>query len=288
MSTRTRLGELKYLIEKLLESHDALSLVQPANPVDTFYLGKITEWTNKIHGVSSGYASEFQEMYKHRTVKGRAIYGGYADVSVGEPTDLTSKSVQVKSTNQDKHSVVNSMISEAANQLTGERGELPRPGDRLVIDMSILNANNLWPLSSRGIGLTIDDLERVGGAQLCSLIMKYTPHVVANSKASPPQPGAQGHGMSAGQLMSFTDMKDPTLISRFSGHSNVRSTQYIHTVSTMTSVTHVPALHLTVKIRYKEGYVLKHNNGSEYIIRLAVFNLHRQGNQLVSKLVKYT
>ena len=288
MSTKDRLQEVQKLLNMLVDVYDEVSAKQ-ANPIDTFYLKKIEEWANKIHGISSGYKGEFEEMYKHRTMKGRAIYGGFADVSVGEPTDFHAKSIQLKSTNQDDHTAVNNMIRVAANQLTGERGETPRANDRWVIDMIVHNPENTWPLGRNTLGsMTFDEFGQNAGSKLVDLMLDYQKHVNPKQKRDQPrQARVEGHGMSQGHLRTLTDMSQPLLQCQFTNTQHPRSTQYMHPVQTPSGITYERAHHITVKIRNPVGFpIWNAQTGTYNRLTLAVFNIYRDGNTIRHNFVK--
>lgn len=105
---------------------------------------KHTEWGRKIHGVMMGYAREMTSGMKG-AMKGRIIGFDDADVTIGSGSEAFAKAVQHKHTVSADVSAVDTMIGKAANQLTGESGETPKPGQRGVIDVMINESNNWWP-----------------------------------------------------------------------------------------------------------------------------------------------
>ncbi|RDU99255.1 hypothetical protein [Trinickia dinghuensis] len=105
--------------------------------------GKHQEWERKIHGVLMGYQREMQSAHKN-FAKNRPVGFERADVTVGT-TESFAKAIQHKHTVSPENSAVNEMIAKAANQLTGESGEKPLPGQRKIIDMMINDSENWWP-----------------------------------------------------------------------------------------------------------------------------------------------
>lgn len=289
MDTKQKLGQVYDLLQKLYSAYDEI-ISKQANPVDKYFLDKITEWANKIHGISNGYSAEFIEMYKHRTIKGRTILGSHADVSIGASDSVIAKSVQMKSTTQADPAAVNNMIREAANQLAGERGEMPRSNDRLIIDMSIHNSENPWPSPNSTIGyMTIDEFQTAARDKLFSLITTYQQHVRPKNKRGQPRlPKVDGYGMSYNSLMKLTDTQHPQKLSDLNSHFP-NSTQLVHQANTINGPQYEKVIHLTVKIRYKEGFPIKYQmNGQLYYkwLSLAVFNIYRNGNNLLCDLAK--
>lgn len=289
MDTKQKLEQVNDLLQKLYSAYDEVAAKQ-VNPVDKYFLDKISEWANKIHGISNGYSAEFLEMYKHRTIKGRTILGSHADVSIGDSNSLIAKSIQMKSTTQADPSAVSNMIREAANQLAGERGELPRSNDRLVIDMSIHSSENPWPSANSTMGsMTIDEFQTAARDKLFSLITTYQQHVRPKNKRGQPRlPKVDGYGMSYASLMKLTDTQNPQRLSDLSNNFP-KSTQLVHQVNTVNGPQYEKVIHLTVKIRYKQGFPIRqYVNGltSYKWLSLAVFNIHRSGNNLTTDLVK--
>ncbi len=285
MKTKDKLTAVRDLLDTLLEVYDEQQ--GKLDPVDVYYRGKVEEWASKIHGVSSGYEAELMQMYKHRSHKGRAIFGGHADVSVGEPNDYIAKSIQLKSTNQDDPSAVSDMIRVAANQLTGERGETPRPGDRLVIDMTIHNADNPWPVGKGSMGsMNLEQFRSTAGDKLVDLLINYQRHVQPKRKRDePPRARVPGHGMSPQLLASLTSMQAPVPLSQLSPQ-HPKSTQF-YTPSPTQQGYYDKALHITVKIRYKAGYLIWDDQANHYqVLKLAVYNVYRENDYIRYQLVK--
>ncbi len=108
-------------------------------------LAKHQEWGRKLYGIALGYYREFAagEM---GLAKGREIGFDNADVTIGTNQHY-AKAVQFKSSIQDDDSAINNIIAEAANQLTGEKGEVPLATQRKIIDVTIASPNNWWPFS---------------------------------------------------------------------------------------------------------------------------------------------
>lgn len=104
---------------------------------------KHREWGRKIHGVIMGYGREMESGQKNM-LKGRPIGFQHADVTVGT-TEGFAKAIQHKHTVSPENASVNNMIAKAANQLTGESGEAPLPGQRKIIDVMINDRDNWWP-----------------------------------------------------------------------------------------------------------------------------------------------
>ncbi|MBM3116357.1 hypothetical protein [Jeongeupia naejangsanensis] len=284
MDTKEKLARIQEIVQALLDSYKELEPKAPTSPVDTYFLKKIEEWASKIFGISGGYEAEFLQMYKHRTLKGRSLLEGHADVTVGDASAWEAKSIQLKNTIQD-HSAVSRMISEAINQLAGERGETPRVDDRLVVDMSICNNDNTWPLGAHTLGsMTMDEFQTATRNKLFKLITEHQPHN--------PQ-GASGRGMSYQTIQKrLTDVQTPTTqLSQIPNTRFPKSTQLAtYTINHVQgSTTYQKVIHFTIKIRYKYGFPIRHlgTNGWEYrYLKLAVFNSWRSGNTLHTELAK--
>jgi hypothetical protein len=276
--------QLEHIEQIILKLKDARAELEPTVnlPVDNYFVGKIDEWTQKILGICNGYEAEFTQMYKHRVMKGRIISDDTGDVTVGEPHELHAKTIQLKSTIQDTASTVSTMIKVALNQLSGERGEMPRAGDRLVVDMIIQNPRNTWPGDSGTLGLyNWSEFEKHAIEKLHSLCTDYRRH---QSSSIP------GYGLSGAARASLTDareagqlykVRDIQALGRHSS-TQVVSHQQGHHPSNPTKLKHI-----TIKIRYPRGYPIRGAQNLEtgrYSARwlqLVVFNVFRVGdNQL--------
>ena len=289
MSTSQKLEKIHAFLGALREANTTLDN-RPDSEVDKYFSAKIDEWANKILGISSGYEAEFNQMYKHRIHKARSLSEGFADVTVGEPGEIHAKSIQLKSTVQDDHSKVNAMIKAALNQLSGERGEQPRIGDRLVVDMNIQNAENTWPAGANTLGsLNYNTYEMMAKQRLVELCTAYRPHVASGSGKQ------EGFGLNAATLNRLTDVAQKPvqqLGKVFSGHS--QSTQLVTPVHGQHHSAVDKVIHLTIKIRYHFGYPVvvginfssKGDTVKYRFLHLAVFNIVRSGNTLNITLAK--
>ncbi len=289
MTTREKLDAVLSMCEDFEEAYGILE-GRPDSPVDNYFKSKIDEWANKIYGISSGYEAEFNQMYKHRIEKARPLIEGHADVTIGEADDIHAKSVQLKSTVQDDHSAVNTMIKVALNQLSGERGELPRPGDRRIVDMHIQNPNNTWP-GGRGTLGNYDWNQFVTTARqkLADLITNYRPHS--------PSERQEGYGLSPEAFGLLTDVSLLRLQklseTPFAGHG--RSSQVVSQVYGQHRSVVDKVIHLTIKIRYHFGYPIisgyrfgeRGREATYRFLHLAVFNGVRAGNKIIVNLTKF-
>lgn len=285
--SREKLQNIENIISKLRDARAELELSAHL-PVDQYFIAKIDEWASKIIGISNGYDAEFTQMYKHRVLKGRVISDDHGDVTVGEPHELHAKTIQLKSTIQDSASVVSNMIKVALNQLSGERGEKPRDGDRLIVDMIVQNPDNTWPGDSGTLGsYDWKQFETTAMEKLKTLCTDYRQHI---SDKKP------GYGLSPTARNSLTDRQS-------SGVSyNVSNIPMLHRPQSTQVVSHqwghhpsnpLKLKHLTIKIRYPRGYPIR---GSKNLISgnynhqwlcLVVFNIYRVGNELSISLVKH-
>lgn len=127
--------------QQLAVQESVAALVQHRNAVRL--REKHEEWGRKLHGVIMGYVREM-ETGMRAVRKGRTVDFTHADVAVGT-TEPHAKAVQHKHTVSPENGAVNEMIAKAANQLTGESGEKPLPGQRLIIDVMINDPQNWWP-----------------------------------------------------------------------------------------------------------------------------------------------
>jgi hypothetical protein len=284
--------KLDYLLDTLVKLKDAEAELQKrvTAPVDKYFLGKIDEWASKILGVTSGYDAEFKQMYKHRIEKYRTLVAGHADVTIGEPDEVHAKSVQLKSTIGD-HSDVSSMIKVALNQLSGERGELPRPKDRLVVDMYILSAENTWPGGAHTLGtLNWRQYVETAQAKILSLCAEsgYRQHIATRGHKQ------EGHGISPALRGHLTDLslKHAAPLSHFPYMEHRNSTQLIAPVHGLHPSQGEKVIHLTFKIRYHFGYPivvgrdLLTGEARVNFLHAAVFNVFRVGPELRIHLTK--
>lgn len=146
--------------------------------------GKHDEWGRKLHGVIMGYAREMGSGWKNLG-KGRPVGFGEADVTVGTNQPY-AKAIQHKHTVSPENSAVNQMIAKAANQLTGESGEMPLGTQRKIIDMMINDPENWWPFDQvdfHGLdpdaniqegAIPLDALKARGRTQILDQLNKYS------------------------------------------------------------------------------------------------------------------
>lgn len=294
-TTSEKLNQLHQIINQLLEAEMELRYRLQV-PVDDYFYKKIDEWASKILGVSSGYENEFKLMYRHRVEKLRHLAGGHADVTIGEDDDFFAKSIQSKVTTGD-FSAVNSMLKEAFNQLSGERGEQPRENDRLVVSMVINNANNTWPDGANTLGtLDFNQFKDRAISKLHELVMTYRPHLVTPKTKTQPAQKQVGFGMSPVMFHSMTDMSQQQVnpIQQFPYMGFPGSSQLTTHSHGLHPSQGEKAIHLTIKIEYLRGFPIKTGvnlqSGQPIYIFLhkAVFNGVRIGDKLVLKLHKYT
>ena len=126
-------------------------------------LGDDTVWTNLdqkkrqqlITGVNKSYGQAMSFLHEYTTTKagenkGRAVVTQkHADVTVGQADQLFAKSAECKSVTKPEKGAVNKVIGEAIEQLGGQTGHDPRPGDVRIVDIRIDGSNNPWPLGLR-------------------------------------------------------------------------------------------------------------------------------------------
>jgi len=289
--SQEQLEEIRNFVDMLL---DARIEVQNhiGHPVDKYFADKIDEWTNKILGISNGYQAEFLQMYKHRVEKGRALWRGHGDVTVGDPDDLHASTIQLKSTISQTATDVNTMIKVALNQLSGERGENPRVGDRLIVDMTIHNPENTWPGGAGSLGkYDWRAYEDEAMRKIKLLCESYRPHTKSNKK----DPGQEGYGLSQAAIQSLTDtmgrqlhhVHDLKLLQR-PNSSQVVAQQWGHNPNDPERIKH-----LTIKIRYPHGYPIRGSLNLETYqhtyswLAMIVFNVFRIGDQLMVKFSRH-
>lgn len=153
MDTKAKLQKVAELVNEMLAAYDSVNygfgVTPPNDGIDNYTRTrmklKIDDWASKISGVSLGYYAEFMQWKKYGITKKRVVSTGTADVTVGNNGQDFQKSIQLKSTVQADPSVVTTMMKVALNQLSGERGEVPRDGDRKIVDMTIMDSANNWP-----------------------------------------------------------------------------------------------------------------------------------------------
>lgn len=260
------------------------------HPVDKYFADKIDEWASKILGISNGYQAEFLQMYKHRVQKGRTLWRGHGDVTVGEPDDLHASTIQLKSTISQTATDVNTMIKVALNQLSGERGENPRDGDRLIVDMTIHNPENTWPGGAGSLGhydwVAYEDEAMRKIKLLCE---SYRPHTKSNKQKR----GQDGYGLSQAAIQSLSDTTNRQLY-------NVHALKLLQRPNSSQVVAHQwghnpndpeRIKHLTIKIRYPHGYPIRGSLSQEncqytyFWLAMIAFNVFRVGDQL---MVRYS
>lgn len=256
-TTSNKLDALIRLLTEMRDSATTLEAQLPRAPVDQFFLNKLEEWAQKLNGVASGYYAEYLQMYKHRIEKNRFISDSSGDVTIGEPGEFGAKTVQLKATVQD-HTEVNSMMKVALNQLSGERGETPRDGDRMVVDMTILSAENAWPGNLSTLGtFGWDDYVRQATSVILTLCSEgsYRKHIRQKHVKS-----VDGMGLNPATRGMLTDVGyNPIgIASQFSGifGSHHNSSQMMTNPHGMHPSQGDPIVHLTFKIRYRCGYPL--------------------------------
>lgn len=278
--SREKLQNIENIIRKLQDARAELERAAHS-PVDQYFIGKIDEWASKIIGISNGYDAEFTQMYKHRVLKGRVISDDHGDVTVGEPDELHAKTIQLKSTIQDNASTVNTMIKVALNQLSGERGEQPREGDRLIVDMIIQNPNNTWPGESGTLGsYDWTQFETKAMDKLKLLCTEYRAHISDNRP---------GYGLSPAARTSLTDTLTSGMsynVSQIPMLGRPQSTQVVSHQWGHHPSNPLKLKHLTIKIRYPRGYPIRGSQNlisgvySQQWLYLVVFNIFRVGDSL--------
>lgn len=296
MNTAQKLEFLRNTLDRMMETVEELSHRDPLPHVDKYFQDKIEEWVSKILGVTSGYEAEFRQMYKHRMEKMRNLYSGHGDVTVGDPDELHAKTIQLKSTIGD-FSQVNSMIKVALNQLSGERGEMPREKDRLVVDMNILNADNTWPGGAGTLGdYDWQQYQQRVCAQIESLCAadSYRQHgsqVTSKRKGKTTTKEVEGFGLSPAIRQHLTDTESRQLysVSKIPMLNKPHSSQVLSH-----SWGHHPSqgekvIHLTFKIRYFHGYPVRGGFSFQtgqttyYFLHLVKVNVFRTGDRLVAR-----
>lgn len=283
MSVVEKIAELEKILANMKSAALELLVYQAAwEPVDKYFHDKLDEWANKIRGITSGYEAEFNQMYKYRLVKGQVLYPKHADVTVGEPWALNAKSIQLKSTIGD-HSDVTRMIKVALNQLSGERGENPRPDDRMVVDMAILSRENTWPGGKGTLGAWDWDTYIQEAAKKIKLLCSEDSY-----RQHQPQHKIEGYGLNPATVGRMTDVSGrqlhPVANFKYLGHPN--STQMLMHSHGKHPSAGERVIHLAVKLRYSHGYpIIKGKDLVEKkitynFIRSIVFNVVRVGHSL--------
>lgn len=143
------LQDFATLLDETVATLQMLGLNDPQG-YDAAFVDDMATILTQAAGPLAGKESELRLYAKHRLDKFRTVIyqGKIADVAVDYGNGL-GKAIQSKSSYQDDCATINNMIKDAANQLTGERGETPRAGDRWVIDMAIRSPTNPWPFSQK-------------------------------------------------------------------------------------------------------------------------------------------
>ena len=170
--------EMAELIEDILAVKLLLELNAGITRVDQDIFQKVETWLNQVYGNAGGYLHEFKTYYKHRVSKSREVQRGhYADVTITNAQGV-AKAVQLKSTIQNDPAAVTQMIAAAANQLSGERGEMPSDNQRRVIDVVIRNPSNPWPFTEANRRGTKTEQEIITKASsvISEALKNYTKH----------------------------------------------------------------------------------------------------------------
>lgn len=300
MSTNDQIDTIISIVTSMRNEYNKIAA--STNPQKQIIIAKITHWINSIYGAIHGYTAEFESTMKHVIRKSRPLHEGKkGDVATGTRQD--SKVTQFKSTIQDDRTVVSAQIAEAANQISGERGESPildepGKGDRPIIDIIINNARNYWPMYNmegpRGTpecmkyyhkSTPSEDISKAAEFELKKVLELYTPHIV-NSQGRNTQ---KGKGLSPAFIRWMTDLRDAkffggTLIPTGESKSILpdprKNSTYAKVLTRANSELHINAL--IVKIRYKQGLkaTLTDVGDSQGKILLLVLCVYKYGANL--------
>lgn len=253
---------LKKFADDLEDLHATLLMVglQNLGWYDQAFVDDMAKILNTAAGPLAGKEAEFRQYYKHRFEKMRTVVfqGNIADVAINYGNGV-GKAIQCKSTLEDGCAAITNMIADAANQLTGERGETPRVGDRWVIDMTIRSPTNPWPFSQKNTygTKTLSDYKSQAKQAILGAVSTY----VQNTK-----------GMSPASLNKITDSLGLQLTKAGAGNTRIQATNVLgQSVALQT---------LTVKIRYDFPYPLVNQPVGSTHIKLAAFEVLRNGNNL--------
>ncbi|TVR98503.1 MAG: hypothetical protein EA406_06560 [Rhodospirillales bacterium] len=242
---------------------------------------KHREWGRKIHGVIMGYGRELDSGHKN-LFKGRAIGFQHADVTVGT-TEVFAKAIQHKHTVSPENASVNTMIAKAANQLTGESGEAPLPGQRKIIDVMINDPTNWWPFDIKDFENLDPEADLYGGiipfelfkkraeSQIFKQISTYTKNKTGLN------PGTQG---TLYQYMPTTVAPAPTF--HKNPHAPRSTALYVHSGNNP-----VRADVLTIKMVYGQPRPFVTATGGIITVRTAVFAAFVVGGALTVAFQEY-
>ncbi|MCU0229424.1 MAG: hypothetical protein MUF01_17485, partial [Bryobacterales bacterium] len=253
---------LKKFADDLEELHGALMLIglQNLGAYDQAFIEDMAKILNTAAGPLAGKEAEFREYYHNRFVKLRNVVfqGNIADVAIDYGNGV-GKAIQCKSTLEDGCAAITNMIADAANQLTGERGETPRAGDRWVIDLTVRSPTNPWPFSHKNTYGTksLNEYKTQARQTVLDAVKTYA-H------------GAKG--MSVGTLGRLTDTTGLTVNKLSVKNTRVTATNALGAAVAMQT--------LTVKIRYDFPYPLVGQPLGSTKLKLAAFEVMRNGNNL--------
>lgn len=285
--------EMAQSIEDVMAVSLVLNIGQHITPGDIQIFETAETWLNQITGNIGGYEREFRTYMKYRIDKNREVVRGtFADITITDPVTKVGKAIQLKSTIQNDAGIVTSMIGEAANQLSGERGEEPKSDHRRVIDMQIRSDTNPWPFTSKidGRGTkTETDLRQKAIEVTLGALTKYRQHKTTglNSNGIPNQMPSAGFGMSPKALGMLQDVQHLATASmanlkNFGPKSGVRSIRLGNQGFLL--------INLVVKIRFSTPYQALNNiqGGSVWIDEIKM-QFDRSGQTLVNAAyaVKY-
>ncbi|WP_375445608.1 hypothetical protein [uncultured Fibrella sp.] len=237
---------------------------------DDELMNDIASILNTAIGPFAGKHAELKAYYKNRFKKRREVkyQGRIADVTANYGNGQGGIAIQLKSTYDDGCAAVLNMIGDAANQLTGERGENPRPGDRWVIDVVIRNPSNPWPFKYQATfgHKTLAEYQTEAKQKIQAKLTKYKPGV---------------NGLNAAAFHKLTDTNAFALRKVVNSPKNSRmSSTYQDVFGHIQPNQHHTSI--TVKIRYDFPYPLATipPNPTQYIQKIT-FEVVRAGNALI-------
>jgi hypothetical protein len=232
---------------------------------------KHAEWGRKIHGIVMGYNREMQSAWKHLNAKGRSHIGfENADVTIGRFI-RHAKAIQHKHTISRESSDVNKMIAKAANQLTGETGEMPMFSQRRIIDVMINDPTNRWPFDAAAA----DQLEK-GNILLQTLKNRAAEQIRVQLDTYKPKK----KGLDSTTLETLYDHQGPHDCA-FKRESWGPRTTALRTVGGEKMRT------LAIKITYGQARPFSDGVGKVWVKKI-VFGAFRQNGQLVVHYLTHT
>ena len=266
----TMIRELVNTIQELKDQYDVLKQGNNLATGDEEIMDEAETWLNQIAGTVGGYEHEFRTYIKYRVGKSREVVRGfYADITITDPITKIGKAVQLKSTNQDDASAVTSMISDAANQLSNERGERPRNLDRRVIDMQIRSDKNPWPFTNKNTHGRGTKSELEFKQKAIQVVLEAVTNYRQHSTGQNGTPAQVGTGMSPKARGHLTDVQNLHVFP-MAGNQSVGPRSGIKAfqgLTTMGGMANFHVVNLTVKIRFSPAYwVIDRPQGTrEYI-----------------------